>query len=306
MPKKIEKEKYIGLKFGDYQILDQVSDGNGRYLWKCKCSCGNERHLTLRSLLKGFSKSCGCKNKREYKIIDNKKYLKCSQCNDFKSEENFGIKKNSIDGRRYKCKNCRSKEKQDLIYKKEWYETHKQQHLLKCKEYVSKNRNKIELYKKQWFETNADKCKKSNKDRYERIKHTEEFKKKNRENQKKYRKEKPYKFAIRNVLNNFLKKFFLKKMNRTEKTLGYTTEEFRVHIESLWTEGMSWNNYGKLEDGSYGWTIDHIKPISAYELNTDPKIVNSLSNLRPMWATTRTINGITYQGNLNKNDKYNE
>jgi len=28
--------------------------------------------------------------------------------------------------------------------------------------------------------------------------------------------------------------------------------------------------------------------------------VNDLSNLRPMWATTRIIDGILYEGNLNK------
>lgn len=29
-------------------------------------------------------------------------------------------------------------------------------------------------------------------------------------------------------------------------------------------------------------------------------IVNALSNLRPLWATTREINGIIYEGNLNR------
>ena len=32
-------------------------------------------------------------------------------------------------------------------------------------------------------------------------------------------------------------------------------------------------------------------------------IVNALSNLKPMWATTREIGGIIYEGNLNKGKK---
>ena len=34
-----------------------------------------------------------------------------------------------------------------------------------------------------------------------------------------------------------------------------------------------------------------------------PSIVNALSNLKPMWATSREINGIFYEGNLNKGNK---
>lgn len=31
-----------------------------------------------------------------------------------------------------------------------------------------------------------------------------------------------------------------------------------------------------------------------------PNIVNALANLRPLWATTREINGVIYEGNLNR------
>jgi hypothetical protein len=65
----------------------------------------------------------------------------------------------------------------------------------------------------------------------------------------------------------------------TFEALGYNSLELKKHIESTWTEGMSWNNYG-IE----GWHIDHIKPISAFLLDSDVKKINSLSNLRAMWA----------------------
>jgi hypothetical protein len=57
---------------------------------------------------------------------------------------------------------------------------------------------------------------------------------------------------------------------------------------------MSWDNHGQ-------WHIDHIKDVSLFLDNTEPRVVNALSNLRPMWATSREINGIFYEGNLNKN-----
>ena len=75
--------------------------------------------------------------------------------------------------------------------------------------------------------------------------------------------------------------------------LGFSATELKQHIESLFTEGMSWDNYGE-------WHIDHIKRVSEFDKNSSPSIVNALSNLRPLWATTREINGVVYEGNLNR------
>lgn len=60
---------------------------------------------------------------------------------------------------------------------------------------------------------------------------------------------------------------------------------------------MSWDNYGE-------WHIDHIKPLTKFDKDTPIHIVNALSNLQPLWKTTREINGNLYLGNLNKNNKY--
>ena len=76
--------------------------------------------------------------------------------------------------------------------------------------------------------------------------------------------------------------------------LGYSAEELKVHLEKLWLPGMSWNNYGE-------WHIDHIREVRTFDKDTDVAIVNSLSNLRPLWATSRVVNGVFYEGNLNRN-----
>jgi len=56
---------------------------------------------------------------------------------------------------------------------------------------------------------------------------------------------------------------------------------------------MSWDNYGE-------WHIDHIKGVINFDSDTDVKIVCALDNLRPLWATTREVDGIVYEGNLNR------
>jgi hypothetical protein len=74
------------------------------------------------------------------------------------------------------------------------------------------------------------------------------------------------------------------------KDLGYTPEDFKNHIESLWKEGMSWENHGE-------WHIDHIKPVKAFldEGLTDPSVVNSLDNLRPIWAEENLAKGSKFE-----------
>lgn len=73
--------------------------------------------------------------------------------------------------------------------------------------------------------------------------------------------------------------------------IGYTPDELKVHLESQFKDGMSWENRSE-------WHIDHIKPVSVFikEGITDPKIINALDNLQPLFATE----------NLRKSNKYNK
>lgn len=70
--------------------------------------------------------------------------------------------------------------------------------------------------------------------------------------------------------------------------LGYSANELKSHLELLFKEGMTWENYGE-------WHIDHIKPVSLFEDFEDIKLVNALDNLQPLWANE----------NLSKSNHYN-
>lgn len=77
--------------------------------------------------------------------------------------------------------------------------------------------------------------------------------------------------------------------NRTAKLLGYSRFDLMKRIEFNFRDGMSWDNYGE-------WHIDHKKPLARFIAQgiTDPKIVNALSNLQPLWA----------KDNISKGDKF--
>ncbi len=73
-----------------------------------------------------------------------------------------------------------------------------------------------------------------------------------------------------------------KKHNRHwEELIGYTVKQLMFHLESQFTEGMSWDNYGQ-------WHIDHIIPISFFQYasfdDVEFKMCWRLENLQPLWA----------------------
>jgi hypothetical protein len=75
--------------------------------------------------------------------------------------------------------------------------------------------------------------------------------------------------------------------------LPYTVQELRSHLESKFTDDMSWDNYGK-------WHIDHIKPDSWFTYSSvedqDFKDSWALSNLQPLWAKDNLSKGNRYIG----------
>ena len=94
--------------------------------------------------------------------------------------------------------------------------------------------------------------------------------------------------ACRNLLNRVLADTKQGKANPTAKLLGYSFEEFKAHIEQQFEPWMTWANHGE-------WHVDHVFAVSRFVRMgiTDPRIINALSNLRPL----------AKQANLIKKDK---
>jgi len=67
------------------------------------------------------------------------------------------------------------------------------------------------------------------------------------------------------------------KTGRTEEILGCSFEELKIHLENQFTEGMSWDNFGK-------WHIDHVIPLSS-ACNEDEMLkLCKYENTQPLWA----------------------
>lgn len=74
--------------------------------------------------------------------------------------------------------------------------------------------------------------------------------------------------------------------------IGYTSDDLRRHIEALFRDGMTWANYG------VDWEIDHVRPICHFVDCgiTDPRVINALSNLQPLWCAENHEKMRKYEG----------
>lgn len=66
----------------------------------------------------------------------------------------------------------------------------------------------------------------------------------------------------------------------TLNLLGCDLEHFRFHLESQFTEGMTWENHGE-------WHIDHIQPCASFNLEDEDEQRKCFhyTNMQPLWAS---------------------
>ena len=314
----MNKSQYIHLKYLGYNIeykqtitipIEHLSTGSTLKV-KVKCDiCGNEKELTYSKYIKNISKyniyTCNekcarIKNKKtclekygnenynnvnkmletsikngnilsdddkniiRNDLIENGKKL-CISCNDIKELNRFSKNIRHIDGYLNICKDCFNERKHN-------------HYIDNIDNMLIKNR----ILKNNYTKNNKEKVNEQQRNYYHnKFKHTNK-----------------HQFIWRSMLSSTLRRFGKKKEGYTIDLLGYSAKELKEHIETLFLPTMTWDNHGT------EWHIDHIKPVSSFDKNTDVKIVCSLSNLQPLFITTREIDGIIYEGNLNKGKKY--
>lgn len=91
---------------------------------------------------------------------------------------------------------------------------------------------------------------------------------------------------LRTRLNGALRLMGAKKTGSHVKELGCSIEELRIHLERLFSPGMSWKNHGE-------WHVDHIIPLSSFDLE-DPQQLSAachFSNLQPLWKKDNLSKG---------------
>ena len=188
----------------------------------------------------------------------------CNKCKTTKTLDMFFKDKKTKDGYKTTCKKCA------VEYHKNWC-NEKKSHIKKYRQqYWISNKEQLSKNKKQYNELNKDRINDN-----QNIRYTEDilFKLKRR-----------LRIRIYNALKNN------QKSGSAIKDLGCTIEELKKHLEAQFQPGMSWDNWT-----TDGWHIDHIKPISSFDITNSEELLNAChyTNLQPLWA----------KDNLRKSDK---
>lgn len=242
------------------------------------------------------------KNIEEFYLSKGKRISRCKDCRKSLSRE-YAIKnKERVKDYKKKWKSENSDKVKKYIKKynssyssklskKKWNINNKNYY----SDYYEKNKEGLSIYKKEWYSDNKEnillgRSEKYNNDveyrenkkgysngYYLTHKDSEEYKLKKSKISLKWSKDNPHIIIWRGILRRTLKCFSLEKNNSTLELLGYNADDLRSHIESLFKDGMSWDNHGE-------WHIDHIFPLSKFDEDTHVSIVNSLENLQPLWA----------------------
>ena len=90
---------------------------------------------------------------------------------------------------------------------------------------------------------------------------------------------------LRTRLKNAIKNNY--KSGSAVDSLGCSICEFKLMIESLFTDGMTWENWGTV------WHLDHIIPMSAFDLQHSEEIEVAChhTNLQPLLAADNLTKG---------------
>lgn len=199
------------------------------------------------------------------------KYKICSHCKLNKNLEDFALKKaNKSNGRASECKKCFQ------LRAKKIYQKTKDLKKIKDKERYIKNKDKFKHYSREYYRNNKDVI----------------VKKQILLNKTKYENDINFKIShnLRSRLRIALKRNY--KNGSAVRDLGCSIIEFKQYLEAKFEPEMTWENYG-----INGWHIDHIRPLSSFNLNNKEELLQAVhyTNLQPLWEADNLSKGAKYE-----------
>jgi hypothetical protein len=284
------RRDYTGRKYNHLTLLEYSRPGGqgiGCY-WKAQCDCGTEREVIAKEVIRGKLQTCGnsCPLTRKQQLIREASQRRETRKTQHKhlSQEALLQRRSQQLGQPRECKYCQTAHPLTPDY---WYGLDLTNWKPSCKTQGIQRT-------KRWYQNNIDHAKEYQ--RNYRRSHPDHRKKypRNRAGATEYRRrrrlEPQYRLAdsLRNRLNRAIHGSY--RGGSAVRDLGCTIPELINYLESKFQPGMNWANWG-----IKGWHIDHIKPLSSFNLS-DPeqvRIACHYTNLQPLWATDNLSKGAT-------------
>jgi hypothetical protein len=190
-------------------------------------------------------------------------------------------------------------------YAREYYAKNRDKELERHKQYVEANREHLLEYSRAYEAKPERKARKSALEQTEKIKAMRrayrtinprtEYHRRHEQNYHERRKElhaekqkTDIQYRLRRTLRARLKNAIKNnwKSGSSIEQLGCSINGLRAFLEAQFEPGMSWENFGRLDKTGHTWQIDHLHPLSSFDLtNLDQlKVACHFSNLMPLWA----------------------
>ena len=178
----------------------------------------------------------------------------CKKCKEIKPIDLFWNRKGEKDGKHRYCIECQTDEG------KKYYQTSKDDRADYYKTYRKENKEYFNNYCHTHYHTNKELYREWNREKYStdlgfKLKHITSAR-----------------------INQALKLYQTLKTARTIEYLGCNVEEYALYLEEQFDGNMNWDNYGEY------WEIDHIKPIDAFDLNSEEELYSAFNfkNTQPL------------------------
>lgn len=226
-------------------------------------------------------------------------YKTCIKCNLSKPSFDF-YKHPGKDGLQSKCKECAksySKTRYDAKHdeiraqvKESYYDNHDLMLARQAADRQSWSTEKTEQkkeYLKIYNLLNKDAIKEKRQRKKEIYRNSEEYKAKERIKQEK-RLLRKFATGVRSLIGGSFKYKGHRKTSKTTDILGCSISEFKVYIESQFSEGMTWENRSE-------WHLDHIKPVSLGDSEDEIIALNHYTNFQPLWALDNILKSNNYE-----------
>lgn len=231
------------------------------------------------------------KEYRETHKVESKLYAEKYRRSHKKQTKNYRIinrEKIKAQRKEYRAINAKALK----IIQHEKYLKHRNEIILKAIEYGKSNKEIISKHKKDFYLKNKEIILKK-REKYYKInkvkilhRHVKYIRNRRRND---------INFKLRNNLSRRIQRVIKNnvKSSNTIKLVGCTIKLLKLHIENLFVNGMSWDNYGRGWNGRgmKEWHIDHIRPCASFDLSKSEEQLKCFhyTNLQPMWARENLI-----------------
>lgn len=158
--------------------------------------------------------------------------------------------------------------------RRKYYQQNKENILERTTKYRKENQEKINAWKRDYYQTDQGRERKR---KSQRIYYNDRYK-----NDPVFKLEVVLRSRFRMAIKNNSKR------GSVIRDLGCTIKELKEYLESMFQEGMNWGNWAVR-----GWHIDHIKPLSAFDLTNRGELLEAChyTNLQPLWAIDNISKG---------------